>query len=260
MPDKIVLDLETKKTFDEVGGQHNRHLLGVSLVGIYSYNRDKYRSFKEEEFSELLQLLQDTELVIGFNSKSFDFTVLQPYFKGFDLGKIQHLDILEEIVFALGHRLKLETVAMSTLGYGKSGSGLDAIMYYRQQDWESLSKYCLDDVKVTREVYEYGLNHGYIWYTNSGQKEKIMARWYQNNKPTVEERLRLALSKGEQLEIEYIDEQGKISHRRIDIQQIRGNKVKAFCHLREAIRIFDLDKIKNVKAVGKMNSWQGSLL
>jgi hypothetical protein len=149
---------------------------------------------------------------------------------------------------------------MSTLGYGKSGSGLDAIMYYRQNDWENLSRYCLDDVKVTREVYEYGLNHGYIWYTNSGQKEKIMARWYQNNKPTVEERLRLALSKGEQLEIEYIDEQGKVSHRRIDIQQIRGNKVKAFCHLREAIRIFDLDKIKNVKAVGKMNSWQGSLL
>ena len=118
--DIMVLDLETKKTFDEVGGQHNRHLLGVSLVGVYSYNRDSYRGFKEEEFGELLELLKNTELVIGFNSKSFDFPVLQPYYKDFDSNTIPHLDILEEIVYALGHRLKLESVAQSTLGYGIS--------------------------------------------------------------------------------------------------------------------------------------------
>ena len=51
--DIIVLDLETKKTFDEVGGQENRHLLGVTVVGVYSYNRDEYRGFREEEFGEL---------------------------------------------------------------------------------------------------------------------------------------------------------------------------------------------------------------
>ena len=73
--DIIVLDLETKKTFDEVGGQHNRHLLGVTVVGVYSYNRKEYRAFKEEEFDELLDLLKNTKLVIGFNSISFDFTV-----------------------------------------------------------------------------------------------------------------------------------------------------------------------------------------
>ena len=134
--DTIVLDLESQKTFDEVGGQHNRHLLGVSLVGIYSYNRDKYRGFREEEFGELLKILQTAELVIGFNSKSFDFEVLQPYFKDFDLKSLKHLDLLEEIVYALGHRLKLESVAQSTLGYGNSGSGLDAIMYYHNNEWD----------------------------------------------------------------------------------------------------------------------------
>lgn len=260
MPDKIILDLETNKTFEEVGGQHNRHLLGVSLVGIYSYNRDKYRAFKEAEFPELLKILQDTELIVGFNSKSFDFAVLQPYFKDFDLYSLNHLDILEEIVYALGHRLKLESVAQSTLGYGKSGSGLDAIIYLRNNDWESLTKYCLDDVKVTREVYEYGLNHGYIWYNNAGQKEKIVARWRKGDNLTVEERLHSALKNGEQLEIDYIDEQGKVTKRHVDIQQIKGNKVKAFCHLRDAIRVFDLDKIKDARVTGKMGNWQNSLL
>lgn len=260
MPDKIILDLETNKTFDEVGGQHNRHLLGVSVVGIYSYNRDKYRAFKEAEFSELLKILKGTELIVGFNSKSFDFAVLQPYFKDFDLYSLNHLDILEEIVYALGHRLKLESVAQSTLGYGKSGSGLDAIAYLRNNDWENLIKYCLDDVKVTREVYEYGLNHGYIWYNNAGQKEKIVARWKQTGASTVEEIIRQALKSGQQLEIEYIDEQGQVSKRKIDVQNINGNKIKAFCHLRDAIRIFDLDKIKKAETVGKMDNWQGSLL
>ncbi len=258
--DTIVLDLETQKTFDEVGGHHNSHLLGVSLVGVYSYQRDKYRGFKEEEFPELLELLKNTGLVIGFNSKSFDFTVLQPYFKDFDLRTIPHLDILEEIVFALGHRLKLESVAQSTLGYGKSGSGLDAIMYYRNKDWDNLIRYCLDDVKVTKEVYDYGLQHGHIWYTTGGNKEKIIARWYKVDRPTVGKIITDALASGQQLEIDYMDDQGQVSKRKIDIQAVKGNKVKAFCHLRDAIRIFDLDRIKSAKVVGQMTSFQKSLL
>ncbi len=258
--DTIVLDLETKKTFEEVGGQHNKHLLGVSLVGIYSYNRDKYKGFREEDLGELLKLLKETELVVGFNSRSFDFTVLQPYFKDFDLGTINHLDILEEVVYALGHRLKLETVAQSTLGYGKSGSGLDAIMYYRKGDWDKLVKYCLDDVRVTKEVYEYGLNHGYIWYNNAGQKEKIVARWHQSENISIQEIIVSALKNGEQLEIEYMDDNGQVTTRKIDIQSITDDKIKAYCHLRQALRIFDLAKIKKVSIAGKMDSWQKSLL
>lgn len=258
--DKIILDLETKKTFEEVGGQHNRHLLGVSLVGVYSYQRDQYRGFKEADFPELFQLLQNVELVVGFNSKNFDFQVLQPYAKDFDLTTINHLDLMEEIVYALGHRLKLESVAQSTLGYGKSGAGLDAIMYYRNNDWEKLIKYCLDDVRVTKELYDYGLAHGYIWYQNAGQKEKIMARWAQANKSTVEERVREAFQNGQQLEIEYMDEGGQTTLRKIDIQQIKDNKIKAYCHLRQALRFFEIDKIKNLRVTGQMSSWQKPLL
>lgn len=258
--DTIVLDLETKKTFDEVGGQFNRHLLGVTVVGVYSFNRDQYRAFREEEFAELLALLKNTELVIGFNSKSFDFEVLQPYYKDFDLKTVPHLDILEEIVFALGHRLKLETVAQSTLGYGKSGSGLDAIMYHRSGEWDKLIKYCLDDVKVTKEVYEYGLNHGYIWYNNAGRKEKIVARWHKNEAVSIPSAITQALKNGQQLEIDYMDDNGQVTTRKIDIQSINGDKIKAYCHLRKALRIFDLAKIKKAQVAGQMDSWQKSLL
>jgi hypothetical protein len=258
--DIIVFDLETKKTFDEVGGQHNKHLLGVSLVGIYSFQRDQYRGFREAEFPELLELFKNAELIIGFNSKNFDFQVLQPYYKDFDLSSLPHLDLLEEIVYALGHRLKLESVAQSTLGYGKSGEGLDAIMYYRSNDWEKLIKYCLDDVKITKELYDYGLAHGYIWYQNAGQKEKIMARWAQGNNFTIEEKIKAALGDGQQVEIEYMDDSGQTTLRKIDIQQIKDNKIKAYCHLRQALRFFEIDKIKTLRVIGQMSSWQKPLL
>ena len=258
--DIIVLDLETQKSFDEVGGHHNNHLLGVSLVGIYSYNFDKYRGFKEEEFGELLEILKNAGLVIGFNSKAFDFPVLQPYYKDFDLSTIPHLDILEEVLHALGHRVKLESVATSTLGYGKSGSGLDALVYYKAGQWDKLIKYCLDDVKVTKEVYDYGLQHGYIWYPTGGIKDKIVARWFKSGEQTIADKINQALTNGEQLEIDYMDEKGQVTTRKIDIQNIRGNKIRAFCHLRDALRMFDLDRVKAVKTAGKMDSFQKSLI
>ncbi len=257
--DIIVLDLETKKTFDEVGGQENRHLLGVTVVGVYSYQRDEYRAFREEEFTELLELLKNTKLVIGFNSISFDFTVLQPYYKEFDLSTIPHLDILKEIYDILGFRLKLESVAQTTLGYGKSGNGLDAIIYHRNNEWDKLIKYCLDDVKVTKELYEYGLNHGHIWYTNSGQKTKINSSW-SNGDQKISDKVIVAFKKGEQILIDYMDSSGNITQRKIDIQSINSNKIKAFCHLRDAIRLFDLDRIKKIETSGKMANWQDSLL
>lgn len=257
MPDKIVLDLETKKSFDEVGGQHHQQQLGVSLVGLYSYERNLYRAFREEEFKELEAWLKNAALIIGYNIKKFDYEVLQPYYK-FKLNKLPTLDILEEIYFALGRRLKLDSLAQATLGKGKIGSGLDAIMYYKTGDWKNLEKYCLEDVKITKEVYEYGQLHGYLWFENNGQKEKIKVRWA--NKKTIEQLLKDAVENGWQAEIVYQKElEVEQAPRQIDIRFIRDNKVHAFCHLRKELRVFEIDKILEIKLIGEMSSWQNKL-
>ena len=258
MSDKLVLDLETKQTFEDVGGHHNSHKLGISLVGVYSYGRDKYRAFREEQLGELRDWLASADLIIGFNSKHFDFTVLQPYYPKFDLSKLPHLDILEEVVYSLGHRLKLETIAQATLGHGKSGDGLDAIRYFQQGDWASLEKYCLDDVRITKEIYDYGLAHGHIWYTSEGEREKIKVRWAQGE--TVEDIIKRALAHGMQLEIEYMDEEGVQLTHKIDIQHVDGNKIKAFDHFTQRPLAFDLTRIKKARDVGPMASHQRTLL
>jgi DEAD/DEAH box helicase domain-containing protein len=160
---KIVLDLETQKEFAEVGGRGKNHLLKVSVCGIYDYSKDKYSIYEENELPKLSSILQAADQIIGFNIKDFDFEVIQPYLN-FNIAEVPYFDLLAEIDKALGHRISLETVAQGTLGSGKSGSGKQALLYWRNGRLDLLKKYCLDDVKVTRQVYEYALKNQKLLY------------------------------------------------------------------------------------------------
>lgn len=160
---KIVLDLETQKSFEEVGGRGKNHLLKVSVCGIYDYSRDKFEIYEERELPRLAPLLQSADQVIGFNIKQFDFEVLQPYMN-FNLMEVPYYDLLEEIQKVAGHKVKLEAVAQATIGSGKSGNGLEALLYYKNGRMEQLKKYCLDDVRVTRDVYNYALKNQKLLY------------------------------------------------------------------------------------------------
>lgn len=164
-PNIIVLDIETQKSFDEVGGFRNLEALKVSLVGTYLYKTNEYRCFLENEIGELEKLLMEKPLVVGFNTRRFDFPVLAPYLK-FNPDTLPQLDVMEEMTKVLGHRVSLDSVAAATLGTKKSGHGLDAIKYFREGEIEKLKKYCLDDVRITRELYEYGAKNKELFYTS----------------------------------------------------------------------------------------------
>ncbi len=170
--DQIVLDLETQKGFDEVG-RRNLADLKVSVVGVYFYTTDRYQTFEEGEIGELEQRLSEAGRVIGFNIRRFDFPVLQPYLKRIDLGKLPAFDILEEVESLLGHRVSLQSIATATLNEGKSGSGLDAIRFFREGELEKLKKYCLDDVRLTKEIYEFGKKNGFLQYLSKDKSASL---------------------------------------------------------------------------------------
>ena len=169
---KIVLDLETQKLFEEVGGRGKNHLLKISVVGIYDYSTDKYQVFREHEIPKLSSILQTADQVIGFNIKDFDFEVLRPYLN-FNIDDLPYCDLLLEITKVLGHRIKLEDVAQATLGKGKSGDGKEAVMYFRQGRWDSLEKYCLDDVKITKQIYDYVLKNKKLLYKDFFKAKEV---------------------------------------------------------------------------------------
>lgn len=172
---QIVLDLETQKTFDEAGGR-NPADLGITVIGIYLYETDSYRAFQENELAELEQVLSEASRIIGFNIRRFDFPVLQPYLKRLNLSDLPYLDILEELEKILGHRVSLQSIAKATLNTGKSGTGLDAIEYYRKGEIEKLKKYCLDDVRLTKEIYEFGKKFGHLYYQSKDGATRLQAK------------------------------------------------------------------------------------
>ena len=169
---KIVLDLETQKSFQDVGGRGKNHLLKVSVACIYDYSTGKYSSFEEHELVKLSPILQTADQIIGYNIKDFDFEVIQPYLN-FNISEVPYLDLLQEIEKVLHHRIKLDIVAQGTLGTGKSGNGLEAILYFQNGRMDLLKKYCLDDVKITKQVYDYALKNGKLLYKDFFKTKEI---------------------------------------------------------------------------------------
>lgn len=165
MPRKeIVFDIETRNTFQDVGA-YNPSLLKVSLVGVYFYETDTYESFLEEDLPKLWPRFERADRIIGYNSDNFDFPCLQSYYPG-NLSKLPSLDLLAEIQKNLGFRIKLDDVAHATLGIGKSGNGLQAVEFWKNGEIDKLRDYCLQDVRVTRDVYEYALEHKEVKFTD----------------------------------------------------------------------------------------------
>ena len=159
--DVIVFDLETKKEFAEISGRDRVDLLGVSVLGAYSYNQDKYFVFEEHELPEFEKMLASTGLLVGYNIKHFDIPVLQPYIS-FPLSKIEHLDMIFDPTNGAGFRPKLDNLARTTLGMAKSADGLQALRWYREGRIQEVKDYCLQDVKVTKELYEFGRKNGFV--------------------------------------------------------------------------------------------------
>ena len=168
---KIIFDCETANIFTDVGSADARDL-DLSVVCIYDSATDKYSAFFQEELKDLWPILEKADLLIGYNSDHFDIPLLNKYYSG-DLTKIKSLDLLKEIKTALGRRLKLDTVAEATLGVNKSGNGLEAVTWWKQGEKEKVKKYCLDDVRITKDIYEYALKNNKLIFKEGGNLNEV---------------------------------------------------------------------------------------
>ena len=256
MSEKIVLDLETQREFSEVEGR-KPELLGISVVGIYRYTEDRYEAYLESELKTLEPILQQAELVIGFNIRRFDLPVLSPYLS-FPVATIPVLDIIEDVVKHLGHRVSLESLAQATLGRGKAGSGLDALRWFKEGKLDQIKQYCLEDVKLTKELYEYGQQHGTLYATNRYGPDKltIPVFWPQRKRElgAITKLLHEAFDKRMQVEIEYLSTSVQSGTslqrvRKVDVYHIREPYFEGYCHFRKDIRQFRLDRVVDARPI-----------
>jgi DEAD/DEAH box helicase domain-containing protein len=159
--DTLVFDIETSNFFtDPSVGWGNFEAISISVVGVYSYQRDEYACFEAHEEGALREWFSGASKLVGFASNRYDTPVLNLYFKRsgageeLDLWKKQRVDLLEEIELTTGNRISLSRLAEANLGVAKSQHGSEAITMFREGKIDELKEYCLKDVRLTRELYD----------------------------------------------------------------------------------------------------------
>ena len=180
----VVFDVETRRSAAEVGGWGKAGKMGVSITVLYDSRDDAYHAFQQEELGDFFARLGTASLVVGFNSLRFDYAVLAPLAPcGFpkspsvqetDLRRLPSLDLLNRIHERLKYRVSLGNLGEATLGEPKSADGLQALAWWKEGRLDEIAAYCRKDVELTRRLYLFGLENGYLLFGNkAGQKVRV---------------------------------------------------------------------------------------
>ncbi|MGD9975876.1 MAG: DEAD/DEAH box helicase [Desulfatirhabdiaceae bacterium] len=164
-----VLDIETQRSAQEVGGWNRADRMGVSCAVLYDSRSDQYLEFLEHQIDDMIDHLFTLDRIVGFNIKRFDYEVLRGY-SGRNIRQLNTLDILEVVHGFLGYRLSLDHLAKVTLGAEKSGDGLQALVWWKEGRIREIVDYCKMDVKLTRDLYLFGRQNRYLLFQNKAKK------------------------------------------------------------------------------------------
>jgi DEAD/DEAH box helicase domain-containing protein len=172
----LVLDIETQRLVQEVGGWDHVDKLGISVACAYDSKTNEFLSYRENELSKLIELCEE-RLVVGYNIRGFDLPVMVPY--GLEIKRVDAFDIMYDVEALTRQRfLKLESIAQGTLGVGKSADGLLAVEWWKKGEVQKIIDYCMQDVKVTRDVFQFGRQNGFIRIQRSEAKiVEVPVQW-----------------------------------------------------------------------------------
>lgn len=178
----LVYDIEVLKGPSEVsGGWGNPEGMLFGTAVVYDYKADLYHFFGTDHKDELIELLAGN-YVISFNGIRFDNKILlgNDYQSKF-AALWDDYDILREVVKAkfgcesvseaeekVGNQgvhdgsIGLDALARGTLGLNKTGHGAKAPGLIRENKWAEVFAYNLNDVRLTRKLYDFIQKHGYL--------------------------------------------------------------------------------------------------
>lgn len=176
-PKIIIFDCETQKSATQVGGWHNCDKMLISVVVTYDNHTNGYKIYFEDRLDELLEAFKKADLIVSFNGDKFDLKVLAHYDEEFEPQYHRTFDMLEAVRKQVGYRIKLDYIAQGTLNSHKSAGGLDAIKWYRQGRMDKIVEYCIDDVKLTKDIFYFAVEHKYLYYIKNRRKKRILTDW-----------------------------------------------------------------------------------
>jgi DEAD/DEAH box helicase domain-containing protein len=161
-PHVVFFDLETRKLAQDVGGWDalKQGKGGISVLAIWdSTTPFRIHTYDDHSIVEAALHLESADVIVSYNGRDFDIPIVEGILKR-KLAVKEHLDILQLIRTALKVRgvrggNKLDEVGKRTLGRGKSEKSELAPALSDAGEWGRLVNYCIDDVDLTREVFEH---------------------------------------------------------------------------------------------------------
>lgn len=176
---EIYLDVETEKLADEVpGGWSNIKAFGLTVAVTWD-EAHGFRDWFAPDVAKLLAEMISFDRIITFNGNRFDLEVLSA-FGDVALLRQKSLDVLSDLKRRLGFRVSLQTLAQATLGKAKTGSGLDAVAWWRSGDpalRQRVVDYCRMDVEILRDVVAYGRREGFVRVPSQGKELPVYVAW-----------------------------------------------------------------------------------
>ncbi len=170
----LILDLETLREANEVGGWQNSPLMGVSVLvmqplfltskgNIYHNTSSTYAEPILESKDNIVRELQNADILVSHNGLSFDHRVLagelslsDNFLKSL---RTKTIDFCFVLRMKHGLHISLTNVASRTLRHPikKKLPGNEVIEYWRSGEKEKrdkVIKHCKDDVRWTGQVFE----------------------------------------------------------------------------------------------------------
>ncbi|MEN4006384.1 MAG: hypothetical protein PQ964_03375 [Methanobacteriaceae archaeon] len=164
----IVFDIETGliPNVKKEKLQEEIRKLKISVIGAYSYIKDEYLFFTEENIHDFFELLKNASKIVGFNVIDFDYEVLRKY--GLPNNLIDKtVDLFDLIKKETGNWYSLDKLSQENLGRGKLYQGKELAT----MKGVDLYNGCKADVQNTKELFD-------LW--KNGQLKYDKRRWYKN--------------------------------------------------------------------------------
>lgn len=164
----VTFDLEIKTPIPEKGGKPDwgyarAGKCGIASVVLYDSKTERYHVYDENTLDACMDHLNAADRIVGYNSFEFDRAVLENI-SGRRL-TAEHVDLFQVFKAAVnmaGGGWRLGQVCSRTVGLDKTGEGASAPSLFAQGRFAELIDYNINDVHLTRTLYNHILTLGYV--------------------------------------------------------------------------------------------------
>jgi DEAD/DEAH box helicase domain-containing protein len=168
----ITFDIETysPSRLDKIDTDEFR----CSVCGAYFSWLDEYIAFLEEDIVDFLNMTREADLIVGYNHIGFDLPVLQKYVS-WNLQELPKYDIMAEIHKNAGFRPKLNDICKANLNHDVKTDSYEVYKnYYWDKEWGKLIDYCMNDVRLTEQIFRIVLKENKLKYLDLNKTYEVM--------------------------------------------------------------------------------------